>query len=633
MKPTLRRFAPWALVLISATIAVVAYLQAFNYPFVYDDDTHITLNTKLANLHFFELWRLLIEPFNEFHEFLPLRELSFWFDITLFGMNPAAFRIHNIVLYLLCLPLVYATTLRIWRYFCPADASAPWAAAVVTALFAIHPALVESVVWVSGRKYMLPNLFSMLALWFALNAKRPQGLAPAYATATLLAFVAVMLSKASYFPLAVIIAMLWVLFWRDTPLLDRRRVTLLWPLALLATAALMVLVFIGNSYGNLPFYWGIETVTRTLAVLGWLARLAVSPENRHLVYPMFEDPSFPVMAALGAVVMAAVAIGGVMVLRRRSLAGFALVSFFLLCLSYLQLAPVLVPTIISDRYLALAAWPVALMIVVLAWRLPTVPRVVLLLAIALPWMYQTIQRPHDWRSFEALVDTDLRAYPGDYTLTLYKLTTVLFPQGLYRDANELASKIVNPDCRNLMLDLVQASYIVHVKTAATGQPREAMAALWNLGIKLREPPVASKWDIQIAFLWSKAIDPLKANWTNLATHFPDDESVRYNAGLWLLGNTPYYEDAITHLRAAIESQRLPVAMRATAYKNLGFALLKADHIAEAEAPLRSALEQPLPDMRAYCLLADVYERTKRHEEATHAKANCPKPLQGKEELE
>ena len=191
------QLAPLALVLVSAVIAVAAYLQAFNYPFVSDDRAYITRNAKLAGLPLTELWRLFIEPYNDFSEFLPLRELSYWFDITMFGLNPAAFRVHNIILYVLCLPLVYATTLSIWCYFRPADAaSAPWAAAAVTALFAVHPTHVEAVVWISGRKDVLCGMFSLLALWFAVSARREQSLSPAYATTALIALLAAILSKA-----------------------------------------------------------------------------------------------------------------------------------------------------------------------------------------------------------------------------------------------------------------------------------------------------------------------------------------------------------------------------------------------------------------------------------------------------
>ncbi len=627
MKPiflpaSMRRLAPLALVLVSSAIAVGAYLQALDTQFIGDDAGYIPNNPKLIGLRFVELWRLLVEPFNTFAEFLPLRELSFWFDITLFGMNPAAFRIHNIILYLLCLPLVYATTLSLWRYFRPADAaSAAWAAAAVSALFALHPTLVEPVVWISGRKYLLPNLFAMLALWFALSARREHGLSPAHAAAALVALVAMMLSKTSYFPVAAIIALLWVMFWRDIPSPERRRSLLLWPLAMLLLAAFLLLIFIASSTkGRLPFYFGIETVTRTLAVLGWLARLAVSPESRHFYYPVFEDPYLPVMAALGVAVVAAAAWGGVMLLRRRSLAGFALVAFLLLCLPYLQLIPYSAPTLVSDRFLALALWPGMLLVVSLAWRLKPVPRTVLLLVIALPLVLQTIERSRDWRSHEALADADFRAHPGHCISTLYKITAVQSLSG-FRDEYAAANSITDPECRNIMIMSVRATYAVYVKAVSTSNPREAMTLLWDLGLQLKQPPVQARWNLPMNFIWGKAKHMLDRDWEYLAAQFPDDETVHYNAGLWLLSENQY-EYAAIPLRAAIESQRLPQSVRGTAYKNLALALMNAGHIAEAEAPLRAALEQSPPDMRAHCLLSEVYKQTKRFEEAARAAAKC-----------
>src|ERR1019366_8419549 len=96
----------------------------------------------------------------------------------------------------------------------------------------------------------------------------------------------------------------------------------------------------------------VEAVTRLLAVLGWLARLAISPESRHFYYPVFEDTYLPFRVALGVAVLAAA--GGVMILRRRSLEGFALVTFLLLCMPYTQLVPFVTDSLVSDRFLALA---------------------------------------------------------------------------------------------------------------------------------------------------------------------------------------------------------------------------------------------------------------------------------------
>lgn len=114
---------------------------------------------------------------------------------------------------------------------------------------------------------------------------------------------------------------------------------------------------------------------------------------------------------------------------------------------------------------------------------------------------------------------------------------------------------------------------------------------------------------------------LVTDWEFLASHFPDDEMVRYNAGLYLV-NVGKHEYAVNHLRAATESQRLPEIVRGTAFKTLGIALMNSRHIAEAETPLRAALEQSPPDTQAYCLLSEVYKQTMRLGEAARAGAEC-----------
>ncbi|MGA7749894.1 MAG: hypothetical protein WCA63_07065, partial [Gallionella sp.] len=453
----MRQFAPWTFMVGGITVAVAAYLQALHYPFVNDDTVYLVENFKLAGLQSGELWRLFIEPYNRY-EFLPLRDLSYWFDITQFGLTPSAFRLHNIILYLLCLPLVYGTALAAWRYFRPADAaSAPWAAAAVTALFVVHPSHAEAVVWISGRKDVLSTLFSLLALWFALKAKREHGISHGYAGAALVALLAAMLSKATSVAMAPVIAMLWILFWHDTPGPNRHRSVLLWPLASLVLAACIALVFSANSSVKAAAYFGVEAITRGVAVMGWLARLAVSPESRHFIYPVFDDPYLPVMVTLGAAILLAAIAGAAVTLRKRSLEGFALIAFVLLCMPYTQVVPFVTPTLVSDRFLTLAAWPAVLLIVSLSWRLKEVPRSALLIIIALLWGYQTIERPRDWRSYEALVDTDLRAYPGHYLPVFQKIMSYLLPKGRFREAEEMASNITVPEARDIMSKLVQAA--------------------------------------------------------------------------------------------------------------------------------------------------------------------------------
>ena len=625
----IRKYAPWAITLLGAMVAVAAYLQALHYPFVSDDELYIVANTKLAGLHLSELWRLFVEPYNPV-EFLPLRDLSYWFDITLFGLNPAEFRLHNIILYLLCLPLVYATTLGLWRYFRAANADdAPWAAAAVTALFALHPAHVEAVVWISGRKDLLSGLFSLLALWLAMNAKREQGLSPTYAGAALLALLAAMLSKATAIAVAPVIALLWIIFWRDIPKLHRRRTQLLWPVASLLLAIFAVLIFAANSVPTVkaPAFLGTEIITRALAILGWLTRLVFSLESRQFFYPVLDVTYIPIMVISGIVVLLAAISGVVMTTRRHSLQGFALIIFLLLCMPYTQLVPYYTTSLVSDRFLFLAVWPGMLLIVVLAWHLNPVPRTALLLALILPWSFQTVTRVEDWRDFEAIIDADLRGLPGYFMPAMYKIGTIQLKNGAFREAANTANTITGLEFRNIMVEIVQADYVVRVKTPATGQPQEAMALLWKLGSDLREEPMQAQWNFPVNIFWRRSQETFANEWASLLKQFPEDASVRYNFGLWKL-EVHNYPEAVTHLRAAIESQRLPESLRGIAFENLGVALLNSGHAAEAEAPLRAALEQSPPERSAYCTLFEVYKQTNRLEEAASTEAECRSPVPG-----
>ena len=615
-----KKFVPWLLVLLSAIVAVAAYLQALNFPFVSDDLYYLPENPKLLGLHAGELWRLFTEPYNSL-EFLPLRDLSYWFDITLFGLTPAAFRLHNIVLYLLCLPLVYATTLGLWRHFRPADVSgAPWAAAAVTALFVLHPAHVEAVVWISGRKDLLSALFSLLALWCAVNAKRPQGLSQRYAAAALLSLLAAMLSKATAVAVAPVIALLWIIFWRDIPALNRRPIQLLWPIASLVLAGCVALIFSANSTVRGPAYFGVETVTRLLAVLGWLVRLAVSPQSRHLLYPVFEDPLFPVMVSLGVVVLVGAFAGGVMILRKRSLEGFALVSFVLMCMPYTQLIPFVTFSLVSDRFLTLAVWPVLMLIVALAWRLKPALRIAILLLIALPWIFQTVERPRDWRSYEALIDHDVGSYPGYYPLAYQKITRYQMPNGEYRAAGEMANNIAVPVARDIMVKLVESANAMQ-EAAKTGGPRDAMTRFRNLELLLRQSPAQVKWNPPMLHFWNDSRGSFVLEWQYLVNRFPEDMTVRYNAGLSLF-SIQKYDEAIVHFRAVTESQRLPESLRGAAFAFLGASLLNTGQLAEAEQWLQTSLRQVSPDVRSYCMLSELYKKTGRIAEAARAEAEC-----------
>ncbi len=132
----------------------------------YDDDTYIVTNT---HLHAGLTWPAVKWSFTTFQEgnWGPLTWLSHALDCELFGLNPAGHHftsafLHAINAAILFLLLQKATGFR-------------WRSLMVAALFALHPANVESVAWAAERKSVLSTLFFLLALFaYGWYARHPQ---------------------------------------------------------------------------------------------------------------------------------------------------------------------------------------------------------------------------------------------------------------------------------------------------------------------------------------------------------------------------------------------------------------------------------------------------------------------------
>ena len=77
-------------------------------------------------------------------------------DCELFGLNPGAHHLVNVLFHAANVVLLFALLLRL--------TSALWPGAFVAALFAWHPLHVESVAWISERKDVLSTFFGLLTL-------------------------------------------------------------------------------------------------------------------------------------------------------------------------------------------------------------------------------------------------------------------------------------------------------------------------------------------------------------------------------------------------------------------------------------------------------------------------------------
>ncbi len=86
----------------------------------------------------------------------PVTWLSLMLDVQLFGVNPHAHHLINLLFHI-------ANTLLLFFVF-NRMTKAPWKSAFVAALFALHPLHVESVAWVAERKDVLSTFFWMLTM-------------------------------------------------------------------------------------------------------------------------------------------------------------------------------------------------------------------------------------------------------------------------------------------------------------------------------------------------------------------------------------------------------------------------------------------------------------------------------------
>lgn len=155
----------WVLGIIFAAV-LFNYGQTLDFEYVWDDtlifiDRADLLNDPLS-------WSLLSQPVLEGTTYLrPLVFLSWFLEFRLFGQHPAISHAVNLLLFSVNISILYFLTLKIASQM---GRSRPTFLASSAALFyAMHPALVESTAWVSGRFDLMATLFMLLGSYSVLR--------------------------------------------------------------------------------------------------------------------------------------------------------------------------------------------------------------------------------------------------------------------------------------------------------------------------------------------------------------------------------------------------------------------------------------------------------------------------------
>lgn len=155
-----------------ALVCILIYGQTVGFDFInLDDHEYVYLNKViLSGLNTESIkWAFSAFYSSNWH---PLTWLSHSLDVQLFGLNPGAHHAVNDILHLAnaCLAFV---VFRIYT-------GAVWKSALIAFLFAVHPAHVESVAWVSERKDVLSAVFWLLTMlsyaWYARSSAADDGI-------------------------------------------------------------------------------------------------------------------------------------------------------------------------------------------------------------------------------------------------------------------------------------------------------------------------------------------------------------------------------------------------------------------------------------------------------------------------
>jgi protein O-mannosyl-transferase len=377
-----------ALILYLPTALSARFLN-FDDPFYFGPDNAVFQQGPLA----------LLDPRQTVaNAYLPVAHLSLWLDWRLGAGAPFWPHLHALLLHGLAAFVLLRLLLRL-------HANLP-VAATATALFAAHPALAESVAWVSGRKDLLSGLCTFACLHqvaAALQAPR-RWRGPAIAGLAILA----MYAKATAIVLAPL-ALLVVLVVGG----DRRRFR--WPLLLLLVTAPIALHHqaIAAAQGTLVAGSFAERSRQVPgAYLHYLAT-AVWPLRLNVLYPEvdtlagFRARLWPGLLALLLLTVAPILLWAA---GRWRLWSFGVLVFALALLPFNTAWPASAIAA-ADRYLYLALPGLALAVaVILARVLPRPVRWLALLA-AVPLAIATHQRAKVFRDSAALWQASLAVAP------------------------------------------------------------------------------------------------------------------------------------------------------------------------------------------------------------------------------
>ncbi len=177
-------------------VTFLVYLPSLKYGFYSNlDDGRLILNNPVVT-NFAGNFKAVFSEF-VYGLYHPATTISFIFDYSIFGNNPFAFRIHNLLLHLINTLLVFLFVKKL--------SNKSLLALITASVFALHPLHIESVIWISERKDVLFTFWFLLAGIAYINFSEKHK--SKWLLATYLFFILSLLSKATavVFPVVMVL--------------------------------------------------------------------------------------------------------------------------------------------------------------------------------------------------------------------------------------------------------------------------------------------------------------------------------------------------------------------------------------------------------------------------------------------
>lgn len=315
LRPGDRRPLYLALVLLAYLVGAV-FWPILGYEFVDLDVTHeVIANPYIKSLSWQNIRHILTQPCMT--SYYPARTLSYALNHQIWGLNPGGYKLTNGLIHLANVYLLLWLLLRLARSRSggTTDDGKPWwdtvAVTVAAGIFAVHPLVVEPVVWTCGREELLMTLFTLACFHAHLTARqfgpdRPGRIQPIAYHALAACFC--LLASWSNAVAVVIPALVTVWDWIALERPKLRRIAA-GTAALWAIAVVTVLVKRASEGSDVtgipsPFSWdGVKVILNVywldLKVLVWPTGLTL-----HHEWP-FPRGSRPIEAILGALAVLA----------------------------------------------------------------------------------------------------------------------------------------------------------------------------------------------------------------------------------------------------------------------------------------------------------------------------------------